>query len=225
MIETEGSETSFLCKQRGSYMTDNRSSKHDKDSFQLILDTKLVREILASIVNCHEKSLDPAVGSLEQFSFFEIRQALASAAHLIVGDAQLSTGKFRSKVKRISPTRSMTLSIKYRSANSGTLSDIPHRVDLYILDTAISKSYIIQLSLTVNGVQDVFDSSFVGFKDRHQHKGQSRVSPEAEKDYRHLSRGLRWLCANLLTWHRPGIILPEDLDDFSTYPLPSPRSP
>jgi hypothetical protein len=63
-------------------------------------------------------------------SFFEIRQALASAVHLIVGDAQLSTGKFRSKVKRISPTRSMTLSIKYRSANSGTLSDIPHRVDL-----------------------------------------------------------------------------------------------
>jgi hypothetical protein len=206
-------------------MTDSRSSKHDNDAFQLMLDMKLVREILAFIVNCHEQSLDPAVGSLEQYSFFEIRQALASAAHQVVGDKQLSTGKFRSQVKRISPTRSMTLSIKYRSAITGMPSDIPHRIDLYMLDTAISKAYIIQLSLTLHGAQDVFDSSFVGFKDRYQRKDQSRVSPEAEKDYRHLWRGLRWLCANLLTWHRPGIILPEDLDDFSTFPLPSPRSP
>src|SRR5260370_37821982 len=201
-------------------MTDSGSSKRDNDSSQIILDPKLVREILISIVNSHEKFLDPTARGLGQFSFLEIRQALISAVYLIVANAQLSTGKFRSRSKRISSTSTLTLRVKYRSANTHTLPTIPHRVDLYMLDTAISRAYLIQLSLTVYGRQDLFDSLFVGFKDRRQHKAQTRVSSAEEKDYRHLWRGLRWLCVNLLTWDRPGIILPEDLDDFGTYLLP-----
>lgn len=205
-------------------MAENESSQQESDSFQLLFDMKRVKEILVSLVNCHEDSLDPAVGGLGAFSFLEIRQALASAAHLIVGQMPPSTSRFRLGVKQLSSSCTLTLTIKYSPTSTAAASTLPHRIDLHLLDTAISKAYLIQLSLTVQGGQDVFDSSFVGFKDRRQSKGLARVGPGGEREYRHLWRGLRWLCANLLTWERAGIILPENLDDFRTHALPSPHS-
>lgn len=205
-------------------MAENESSRQESDSFQLLFDTKRVREILVSLVNCHEDSLDPAVGGLGSFSFLEVRQALASAAHQIVGQMPLSTSRFRLGVKQLSSSCTLTLTIKYSPALTTAATAPPHRVDLHLLDTAISKAYLIQLSLTVQGGQDVFDSSFVGFKDRRQSKDLARVGLGGGREYRHLWRGLRWLCANLLTWERAGIILPEDLDDFRTHFLPPPRS-
>lgn len=200
-------------------MAGNRYSNYEDDISRLMLDTKRVREMLTSIVNCHEQSLDPAVGHPGPFSLVEIRQALASAGHLLIGDTQLSTGKFRSKTKHVSATCTLTFSVKYHIDNKNEYDILSHRFDLCMLDIAISRAYLIQLSVTIHGAQDIFDSSLVGFKDWRSRKEQAASRSTMENDYRHLWRGLRWLCANLLTWHRPGMILPECLDDMGFFLL------
>lgn len=44
------------------------------------------------------------------------------------------------------------------------------------------------------------------------------------KDYRFMLRGLRWLSANLLTWDRKGIIMPEQLDSPTVLSDPPSKS-
>jgi hypothetical protein len=170
------------------------------------MDPETARVIMQAVVNFHESRINEntALDRIAGYSTSNIRTAVKTVAQLVLKSAGAEPEEFSESVNTEKTTQYGTLELTLSSSTVNiTLSD--------------PKNFILENEFPVTEPADSLERAAIRFADFRD--GQVKyASPETFSaavsldEIRHMIRGVRWMCANLLSWKDPGVILPEQLD-------------
>jgi hypothetical protein len=179
-------------------------------------DLETARTVLQAIVNTHEKTINETspLDRIAGYSTEQVRQAETVVAQSLMDEYRIVKHGFDRKLSKKTPQGILTLSVSDDNVHMHLWNDEKH-------EGVLRNTYALKQP------QQSGAELFYGFDDN-RHNDPWTWEKFSETSYRlrrkqsllsirYDWRGLRWMNANLLEWHNPETIMPEQLD---TLPLP-----